>query len=551
MDEDRTKEQIIDELAEFRQRVTELEAVDTERVRAGAALRDAEQRLLDTINFLPDATFAIDPEGNVIAWNRAIEEMTGIKGEEIEGKGNYEYAIPFYGIRRPVLADLALKPDKEIEEKYPSIRRENDVLLVESIHLRVRGQDVVLWAKASPIFNSRGEVIGAIESIRDITEHKRSEEALRRSERELRIRNQIAYIFLTTPDEEVFGEVLQVIQEAIKSPYGLFGYIDEDGAWVCPSMSRDIWGQGQMPGKDIVFPRETWGGIWGCALIEKKTLYANTPFRVPEGHVPILRALDVPIIYQREVIGNLLVGNKATDYDKEDCKLLEAIADHIAPILNARLERDRQDKARKRAEKKLQKSYEKLQRALEGTVNTLVSTIELRDPYTAGHQRQVTKLACAIAREMGLPEEQVEGIRMAGLIHDMGKITVPAEILSKPGGLNDLQFGLIKMHPQIGYDILKGTDFPWPLAQIVLQHHERMNGSGYPQGLSGEEIMLEARILAVADVVVAMASHRPYRPALGLDKALEEIAQNKGVLYDPEVVDACLRLFTEKGFSLE
>ncbi|MBC8264543.1 MAG: HD-GYP domain-containing protein, partial [Anaerolineales bacterium] len=221
-------------------------------------------------------------------------------------------------------------------------------------------------------------------------------------------------------------------------------------------------------------------------------------------------------------------------------EFLLAVADVLAGITE-----------RKRAEEELRQSYVQLQRTLEGTVNTLVSAIETRDPYTAGHQRRVTQLACAIAKEMGLPKEQIEGIRMAGLIHDLGKINVPAEILSKPGGLNDLEYGLIKMHPQVGYDVLKEIEFPWPMAQIVLQHHERMDGSGYPAGLSGEEILLEARILGVADVVEAMASHRPYRPARGMDKALEEISQNRGVLYDPEVVDACLKLFTEKGFKFE
>ncbi|HID87609.1 MAG TPA: PAS domain S-box protein [Anaerolineae bacterium] len=206
---------------------------------------------------------------------------------------------------------------------------------------------------------------------------------------------------------------------------------------------------------------------------------------------------------------------------------------------------------RKRAEEELQRSFERLQRTLKGTVHALVSAIEMRDPYTAGHQRRVTHLACAIAREMGLPEEQIEGLRMAGLLHDLGKITVPAEILAKPGPLNDLEYGIITTHPQIGHDVLKEIEFPWPVAEIVLQHHERLDGSGYPQGLSGEEIILEARILGVADVVEAMASHRPYRPAHGMGEALEEILQNRGVLYDPEVVDACLRLFTEKGFTFE
>ena len=206
---------------------------------------------------------------------------------------------------------------------------------------------------------------------------------------------------------------------------------------------------------------------------------------------------------------------------------------------------------RKRAEEELQHTLEKLRETLGGIIQTVALTVETKDPYTAGHQRRVGNLARAIANEMGLPQEQIDGIRMAGLIHDIGKISIPAEILSKPGRLNDFEWGMIEAHPQVSYDILKTVEFPWPVAEIVLQHHERMDGSGYPQGLSGDEIMLEARILAVADVVEAMASFRPYRPALGIDKALEEISQNRGILYDPEVVDTCLRLFTEKGFKFE
>ena len=205
---------------------------------------------------------------------------------------------------------------------------------------------------------------------------------------------------------------------------------------------------------------------------------------------------------------------------------------------------------RKRMEKELEQSFTSLRKGLNATINVLVGAVEVRDPYTAGHQNRVADLARAIATEMGLPKEKIEGIRVAGAIHDIGKISVPSEILSKPGLLNDSEFGLIKSHSQVGYDLLKNIDFPWSVARIVLQHHERIDGSGYPQGLSGEQICLEARIMGVADVVEAMSSHRPYRPALGTEKALEEISQNKGILYDPEVVDACVRLFTEKGFEL-
>ena len=184
------------------------------------------------------------------------------------------------------------------------------------------------------------------------------------------------------------------------------------------------------------------------------------------------------------------------------------------------------------------------------TITAMAVTIGMRDPYTAGHQRRVADLACAIGEEMGLSEDQIEGIRMAGIVHDIGKMYAPAEILGRPGQLTEIEFSIIKLHPQAGYDILRSIQFPWPIAQTVLQHHERLDGSGYPSGLSGEDIILEARILAVADVVEAMASHRPYRPAFSIGRALDEVSQKRGVLYDPEVVDACLRLFVEKGVQL-
>lgn len=205
---------------------------------------------------------------------------------------------------------------------------------------------------------------------------------------------------------------------------------------------------------------------------------------------------------------------------------------------------------RKNAESALQQSYRKLHKALEGTIHALASTVEKRDPYTAGHQQRVSNLACAIAREMDLPGETINGIRMVGFIHDLGKIYVPAEILNKPGTLTEVESTLIRTHAKVGYDILKTVEFPWPIAEVIVQHHERLDGSGYPFGLSGKEILLEAKIIAVADAIEAIASHRPYRPALGLERALEEVSEKKGILYDPEVVDVCIRLFNEKGYHL-
>ncbi len=203
----------------------------------------------------------------------------------------------------------------------------------------------------------------------------------------------------------------------------------------------------------------------------------------------------------------------------------------------------------KKTELKLKKSMLQLRKNLAGTIQAMAMTVETRDPYTAGHQRRTSDIARCIAQEMGLPDKQVDGIRMAGVIHDLGKISVPAEILSKPGKIGRPEFSLIKHHPQTGYDILKGIDFKWPVAEIVRQHHERMDGSGYPFGLAGEDLLLEARIIGVADVIEAMSSHRPYRPALGINKAFYEIMHNKGKLYDSDVVDATLKLFSKREFD--
>ncbi len=195
--------------------------------------------------------------------------------------------------------------------------------------------------------------------------------------------------------------------------------------------------------------------------------------------------------------------------------------------------------------------YENLEHLLEEIIAALSSAVEKRDPYTAGHQERVRQLVFAIANEMQLPEKQKSGINMAAVIHDIGKMYVPSEILAKPGALSEAELTLIRIHPQVGYDILKGVEFPWPIAEIVLQHHERLDGTGYPKGMHGDEILLEAKIIGVADVVEAMASHRPYRPALGIDKALDEISKNKGTAYESRVVDICCKLFKEKGFQFK
>ena len=205
---------------------------------------------------------------------------------------------------------------------------------------------------------------------------------------------------------------------------------------------------------------------------------------------------------------------------------------------------------RRQAEIDVRMGMYKLRQALQSIVAALSNTVEIKDPYTAGHQRRVAQLACAIAQELGLPPDQVEGIQVLSFLHDIGKIAVPAEILNRPGKITTMEFNLVRAHPEMGYNILKDLEFPWPVAQAVLQHHERLDGSGYPAGLTDREIIQEARILAVSDVVEAMASHRPYRPALGIELALEEVTRHQGSLFDPDVVKACVQIFG-KGFTFQ
>lgn len=282
--------------------------------------------------------------------------------------------------------------------------------------------------------------------------------------------------------------------------------------------------------------------ICGKVADEKKILFVNklderhtffTKTSVPHGHY------CTPILYKNEIIGVINVYLKAGhNYKHSEVQFLTTVSNTLAGIIQ-----------RKKNESNLKNSLEQLEKTFKSSVLALTSALEKRDPYTYGHQARVAQLATAIASELNLPADQVEGVQAAAILHDIGKISVPTEFLTKPGVLKAVEFDVIKTHSENGHDILKHIEFPWPVAEITYQHHERINGSGYPLGLSGENILIQSRILAVADVVEAMSSHRPYRQALGVQAALDEIESHKGILYDSAVVDACLKLFYEKGFQ--
>jgi len=270
------------------------------------------------------------------------------------------------------------------------------------------------------------------------------------------------------------------------------------------------------------------------------------PWREDAAKYGYMSSIALPLKQDGKVFGVMnIYAAEPEAFGADEIRLLEEMAGDLSfgiVSLRIRLERDQAILER-------QRYFNQLRVSLENTVDAIAATLEMRDPYTAGHQRRVADLAAAIARELNLPKEQIKAIHLAGTVHDLGKINIPAEILSKPGKLTELEFRFIKTHPQAGFDILKGVEFPWPVANMVLQHHERLDGSGYPNRLRGDDIILEARVLAVSDVVEAMFSHRPYRPGLGLEAALSEIADKRGVLYDPAAVDACIKLFREKDYT--
>ncbi|MBI2961377.1 MAG: GAF domain-containing protein [Betaproteobacteria bacterium] len=254
----------------------------------------------------------------------------------------------------------------------------------------------------------------------------------------------------------------------------------------------------------------------------------------------------LPLVADKRPFGVLsLYADETGVFDEQEVKLLLELAADLAYGIVARRTRIERDQALRER----QVHEDRLRKSLEDSIEVVAATVETRDAYTAGHQRRVAELAVAIASRLGLDAERLAGIRLGAIVHDLGKIHIPAEILSKPGRLSAIEFELMKTHPQSGYNILKGIEFPWPIARMVHEHHERLDGSGYPQGIKGEEIILEAKIMAVADVVEAMASHRPYRPGLGIDQALAEISAGRGKRYDPAVVDACVALFTQGAFA--
>jgi PAS domain S-box-containing protein len=355
---------------------------------------------------------------------------------------------------------------------------------------------------ASPIFDGKGVVVGSVHIAKNITARKRSEEALQASEENFRRSLDESPLGIRIVSKE--GETLYVNHATLD----IFGY-DSLEEW---QATRAVKRYTEQSYAEFEVRRE------------KRRLGGDGSSEY-----------GINIIKKGGAVRHIHVWRK---------KVLWNGKEHYQVIYRDITER-------KRVEKQLQDTLESLRKAVSATIQLMVSAVETRDPYTSGHQIRTADLARAIAMEMGLSQDKIDAIRMAGSIHDIGKLSIPAEILSKPTKLSEIEFSLIKEHARQGFELLKGVESPWPLAEIVYQHHERMDGSGYPRNLRGDDILIEARILMVADVVEAMASHSPYRPGLGIDLALQEIEKNGGIFYDKVASDACLRLFRVKGFYLE
>ena len=459
-----------------------------EKEKAEKERKESEERHRSLFERVPVGLYRTTSEGQVLDVNPALVLMLGYPSREAMLT---IHVADGYG------------DEKERTQWQTLIEREGVVRGVETQWRRLDG--TIIWVRESAlaIRDNEGRITHYEGVVEDITEHKQAEEKLRESEANLKEAQALGRMgnWEFDLDKQTIQWSDQVYRLYERDPALGPPTIEEEAAYYSPEQAERLHEYSRI------------------AAEQGRAYEYDLEARLPSGRIAHFAATMRPF----EDGGGRIV------------KLFGTVQDITE---------------RKRAEEQLKKSLQQTKKVLEEVVWTLSSIVEKRDPYTAGHQRRVADLACAIAGELNLPEVQIEGIRVAGVLHDIGKINVPAEILSKTGRLSEAEFNIIKTHAQVGKEILESIDFPWPVAQVAHQHHERLNGTGYPQGLSDGKIILEAKIMAVADVVEAMASHRPYRPALGVEKALEEISSQRGLLYDPQAVDACRELFDKKGYKL-
>jgi PAS domain S-box-containing protein len=504
----------------------------TERKQAGEALNNEALRRRFLMQGSQDGIAIVNQQHQVVEANARFAEMLGYTPEEVLGLHTWDFE--------------AAMTEAEIRAGFANLSDTSTI--IETRHRRKDG--TVYEAEVS----LGGAMVGCMPMIftitRDITARKHAESELLRLNRALKTLSagNLALVRATSEDE-LLRTVTGIIVE--QGGYGLavVDYAGDDTNKTITPMSWSGFDGSVYWAKDLSWADTERGQLPISRTIRNGTKQichdiASDPIFEPWRDEMLTRGykanITLPLTGGGRTFGGLNIYSSAADaFNEEEVKLLEEMANDLAygiTTLRTRVAHEQHAVI--------------LRESLEQSIQTIASTVEARDPYTAGHQRRVGELATAIALEMGLPEDQVNGIHLAAIIHDLGKIHIPAEILSKPGKLTNIEYMLIKTHPQDAYDILKSVKFPWPIADIILQHHERLDGSGYPQGLNGGAILLEARILSVADVVEAISSHRPYRPGLGIDAALGEIIRGRDTQYDPQVVDNCVALFRERGYVI-
>jgi PAS domain S-box-containing protein len=521
----------------------------TERKRADLEIHESEERFRAIFERSTVGKSLTAPDGKLLRINKAFADMLGYTIEELSQFNFAEITHPD-DVAKSQECIRILLAGEQISDRF------------EKRYIHKSGNIVWVDISTTLLRNEQGTPLHLVTSIVDITERKQAEEALKREEEESRrsakeketIAKMGRIISSNINVNEVYERFAEEVGKVISFDRISVNIINRAEGEVTVAYAAGLPIPGRQPGdvfsltgstNELVAAKKS--GLHIQPKIEEEMDGLLSEQR-PSFKAGLRSQMAVPLISEGQVIGILnFLSKQQNAYTDAVLRLGEEIGLQIAgAIANAQLYG-----ARLRVEKQLQDTLDSLRKAVGATIQVMVSAVETRDPYTSGHQIRSADLARAIATEMGLPPAKIEGIRMAGSIHDIGKLSIPAEILSKPTKLSEIEFSLIKEHANRGYEILKDVESPWPLAEIVYQHHERIDGSGYPRNLKGEEILIEARILTVADVVEAMASHRPYRAGLGIDAALKEIEKNRGIIYDKSVADACMRLFREKGFKLE
>jgi PAS domain S-box-containing protein/putative nucleotidyltransferase with HDIG domain len=518
---------LVREISALKSRIQELEQSESDlnkRMEASEEnLKESSLRYNNLIDQSRSIILEWDTEGRILFLNRWGLKFFGYSKEEIIGRNVIGTIVAPTDNSGENLVDRMSKIQKTPDKYYSS----------ENENIRKNGEPVWIGWTNRGIFDKDGKLVKTLSVGIDRTVQHRSEIALIQSRKELETKVQER----TRELQEAVASRTRELEERKRAEKEL-------------KESEEKFRLSFMTGLDAYF----WATLEEGRLIEVNPVFEDI-FGYTRDAIIGKTSLELGLFAdpadQAKMISELKAKGFVKDLEmkgrKKDNTIIAISFSASKMLINDQM--FSLGVIRDITERK--KSLSMLQEALTGTVQAMATVVESRDPYTAGHQLRVAKITEAIASEIGLAAHRIEGLRLASLIHDLGKIAVPAEFLSKPTRLTEAEFELIKGHSRAGREILKDISFPWPISRIVLEHHERLDGSGYPNGLAGEAILLESRILMVADVVEAMASHRPYRPALGIEAALKEIEKNRGTLYDGAVVDACLFLFREKGFRLE